>query len=482
MNDSMPQTLSVPALARGRWRKRLVWIGLTLLLIFLAFVGVAFYVDRQNERELREAEAEADLLDPGWRLQDLLARRTPVADAENGSPRLLAAAALIPGIWPNAPDPTLEDRVFQLSPAMRPGKKLLDAVKGALKQVDPAADLARQLAAYPRGRYAIAWSPDLIGTPLNHLQSVGRIRQLLYFDTLVRAENEDREGAAQSCLAALNAGRSLRDEPIFMSQVIRALCQVAAERAVERLLAQCELSEATLNKLQVEFAEEAAQPLLLFAFRSYRAHTHEDLNTLAAMQVNRRGLFLANPYGLPDTAINMHDALRARACHAAYLRYLTAVVEIAKLPPDQQGPRLEKLTLPPLVQPTLPFFKGMPEKLRQIHQLFVCTQALLRCAVAGLAVERYRKDIGQWPESMADLAPLYLREGQIDPFDGAALRYRRLADGVVIYSVGPDGKDHGGQIAREMPPAEGADVGFRLWDPAKRRQPAANKTASDSDR
>jgi len=35
-----------------------------------------------------------------------------------------------------------------------------------------------------------------------------------------------------------------------------------------------------------------------------------------------------------------------------------------------------------------------------------------------------------------------------DPFDGAALRYRRLEKGYVIYSLGSDGHDDGG---REKP-------------------------------
>jgi hypothetical protein len=157
------------------------------------------------------------------------------------------------------------------------------------------------------------------------------------------------------------------------------------------------------------------------------------------------------------------------------LRYLTQLVEIAKLPPEQQGPRLEKLTLPQMAKPTLSFFLEVPDKeIRQVHRIFLDTLARLRCAVTGLAVERYRIQTGQWPQSLANLVPQYLPEVQFDPFDGAALRYRRLEDGVVIYSVGWDRKDHGGQLTREITPPEGADLGFRLWDPSSRRQPAAS--------
>jgi hypothetical protein len=298
---------------------------------------------------------------------------------------------------------------------------------------------------------------------VNHLQQIQRIKRLLYFDALARAEDGDANGAAQSCLAALNAGRSLGDEPMLMSQIIRVLCELSAVRGAERLLAQSEPSRATLQKLQHVLEEEAAQPLLLLAFRSYRAGTHEGLVALKAGRVNRRGLFVANRYGLPDQALNVNDAFRARACHAAYLRYLNELVEIGKLPPEQQGPRIEKLKLPQLQKPTLSWFLEIPDsELRQVHWRFLSTLALLRCAVTGLAVERYRRDVQRWPESLTILVPEYLREVQRDPFDGAALRYRRLENAIVIYSVGPD---------RDVATSEGY-LGFQLWDPSKRRQPA----------
>ena len=42
-----------------------------------------------------------------------------------------------------------------------------------------------------------------------------------------------------------------------------------------------------------------------------------------------------------------------------------------------------------------------------------------------------------------------------DPFATGPLHYHRLADGVVVYSVGPDGKDNGGVIDRENPTKAG---------------------------
>jgi len=57
----------------------------------------------------------------------------------------------------------------------------------------------------------------------------------------------------------------------------------------------------------------------------------------------------------------------------------------------------------------------------------------------------------------------------IDPYDGGRLRYRRMADRVVVYSVGLDGQDHGGNIGK-IPNTPGTDLGFRLWDVKHRRR------------
>jgi hypothetical protein len=98
-------------------------------------------------------------------------------------------------------------------------------------------------------------------------------------------------------------------------------------------------------------------------------------------------------------------------------------------------------------------------------------QAQMRCVTVALALERHRLAHGTWPTALAELPPDLLPFVPLDPFDGRPLRYRRLADGVVVYSVGPDSQDDGGDLTDNLQPESGKDVGFRLWDEAKRRQP-----------
>jgi hypothetical protein len=97
-------------------------------------------------------------------------------------------------------------------------------------------------------------------------------------------------------------------------------------------------------------------------------------------------------------------------------------------------------------------------------------EGLFRAAVVALAAEQFRQATGRWPTSLGELVPRYLAAVPCDPIDGQPLRLARRPDGIVIYSIGPDGKDDGGAVDAPSP-RRAADVGIRLWDVAQRRQP-----------
>jgi hypothetical protein len=63
-----------------------------------------------------------------------------------------------------------------------------------------------------------------------------------------------------------------------------------------------------------------------------------------------------------------------------------------------------------------------------------------------LAVERWRlAHDGRLPDSLTDLVPDFLSAIPKDPFDEQPLRYKKLARGYMIYSIGPDFTDDGGK-------------------------------------
>jgi hypothetical protein len=84
-------------------------------------------------------------------------------------------------------------------------------------------------------------------------------------------------------------------------------------------------------------------------------------------------------------------------------------------------------------------------------------EPFVRLAAACTA---YKAKHGKYPEKVAGLAPEFVAEVPLDPYDGRPLRLRRVKGGVVLYSIGRDRKDDGG-LAWDEKKQQG-DLVFRL--------------------
>jgi hypothetical protein len=467
MNESPVQDEAPAAVPR---RSRLRWILLGIVLVVAAIVGVFAYVIHEQDRELREAIAEADRLDPGWRFEDLQAARENVPDAENGAVFVLAARGKIPARWlaPPAGELTLDMRLAAGPPPQRPNEADLKELREELAKAEirQATEIARQLADRRRGRYTVAWKSDGIGTMVPHIGDVREVVRLLVLDARWRALNGDVEGALLSCRAALNASRSIGDEPITLSQLTRAGCASQMVRALEHVLAQGEAPATALEQLQRCVAEEAEEPLELTAARSDRVVFYQ------FFEVVRTGRFDRASYGLAPSKFgargdDLMDRGKARAGEAAYLRYYNQVVEALKLPTEAQQEALGNVREPDVPLPKLleALSRGTGEKgWGWIAKRFHLATAELRCATAALAAERYRLATGHWPNSLDVLVPKYLSAVPVDPFDGQPLRLKHLPEGLVVYSIGPDKRDDGDPIDRDAPGAQVRIARFQLWN------------------
>lgn len=166
-----------------------------------------------------------------------------------------------------------------------------------------------------------------------------------------------------------------------------------------------------------------------------------------------------------------------KEAHARLLEVMTEAVEITKLPPDEQTEKLHdlntrvKTAANTLQGPSQIFVGQLLASLVKIADACARSRAELRCAIAALAVERYRLTHQQWPDSLKTLVPNFLPQVPVDPYARKPLRFQRLEDGVIIYSVGLDGKDDGGKLDRKNLVAPGTDMVFRLWNVDRRRQP-----------
>jgi hypothetical protein len=157
--------------------------------------------------------------------------------------------------------------------------------------------------------------------------------------------------------------------------------------------------------------------------------------------------------------------------HPRVLQHLTKAVAIARRPVEewQQPLRSCEAALPAAGSESLAW--SLMPNLPRLGDAFEASQAQLRCMIAMLAVERYRLEKRRVPATLDELVPRFLAAVSLDPFDGKPLHYCVTDEGVIVYSVGPDGQDNGGTLDPGEPRRPGADLGYRLWRPDRRRQP-----------
>jgi hypothetical protein len=92
-------------------------------------------------------------------------------------------------------------------------------------------------------------------------------------------------------------------------------------------------------------------------------------------------------------------------------------------------------------------------------------QSSVDLARVAIALERYRLAHGEFPESLAPLAPQFMEKIPHDIIGGQPLHYRRTDDGqFVLYSVGWNEMDDGGVVVLDGPFGKSGNVNINEGD------------------
>jgi hypothetical protein len=452
---------------------RFAFRSAVLLLPLVLLVGWHTHRNFAYRERLAEATAEADRLDPGWRLKDLLKPSHQVAANREGILRVIEASRLIPNPWPDLVTEKLtKDGLAPESP-LNPLQAA--SLRADLDKARAALDQARRVADCPNASRDPEWgrSASQVWFPERR-----RCADLLAYDILLQVHQGDADGAVRSCQALVNVERTMNHPAIGPWPLVeRARMRQVAVRRIERVLAQGAPSAKALGELQELLEGDLSDHLALLQARAQRAHTDDFWERLSEGRIPVIGSYSPNGFAFLKGMFEGSLTENRAVC----LKYNSEAVEIMKLPDHIALARISAL-------PNLATSLYMVWNTSNFTQYQWNSLAELRSAVAMLAVERYRLAHGNWPKSLNDLVPAFLREVPADPFDGKPLRYRRLPDGVVIYAVGFDGTDDGGKLdrgasrspgfPRAAAPPTGVDVGVRLWDASRRGQPSGPKAES----
>ena len=428
--------------------KRLAVVAVLLLMLLVAAPLGYLAADRwQSQGALGETTRSLDRQDPDWRLDDIVRVTNAKLPPDDRNSFVLATAAneLLPADcqkrfldfpdWSKSPPNVLLDAAVKA--------KLLAALRG----MEPATDLARDLADLPdAGGNVIVMTPNPMDRLMQKEQDLRLTVALLRADATLLAEDGKMGEAVRSVRAALGTARALGDDPSMVGQLVRIALGAISARAAESVLNLGE-PDAGLAELQAEFLRESVAPKLLVGLRGERSSADRVMGE-----------------ALPPR-------LYGRSDRAACVDMLTHLVEAAKLPPEHRAAALRAVPCPRDGDPRYLLTILIRASIDKAIDAALRNQGELAAVAVGVACERHRRKFGHWPAALADIPKDILPAVPTDPGDGLPIKYQRLADRVVVYSVGPDGIDHGSDL-NESTPRDKRDYGIRLYDVPLRRQPA----------
>ncbi|HVX13753.1 MAG TPA: hypothetical protein VHC22_21405 [Pirellulales bacterium] len=353
------------------------------------------------------------------------------ADAE-GLPFMAVGPDEIP--WPSDPWPQLE-----------PAARLLSKYASSLEGMHEA---ARKGA---RARFPIRFAEGM-AMLLPHAQQLRMGARLLDLEAVVMAHQGRPDAAVESTIAMFAAARSLEQEPVIVSQLVRSALGSMARHRVVWLLSAVTLDDGQLGRFATELAAGDYQQAMRRAAVGERA-----LGTLA----------FADPASVDTAAPHTRLGLPGGGDETMYLQIMGRMIRAfdATGPARQEAAEQAEAQLKELAGARGAAFR-YPITLSLLPAFSACVVMTNRSEAdrdatrVAIAIERFRRDENRLPSTLDELvSKKYLESLPNDPFDGQNLRYRIDADEYLVYSAGSNGVDDGGS---SDPPNQPADLVVRV--------------------
>lgn len=479
--EPKPEPPTPPRSLRARFERFAARALVAVVVVALSIFGTSRQVSRVGLRHLNSTVAQLDAEEDGWRMDDIQAerrKRMPHPD-HNGALVVLKVAEKIPADWERTWRDDA-DWLYHLPEPPLPLPEHVEKLKAAAGPSAEARTIAIRLRDLPTGHYPVEFPADRYSLRNRHLGHAMNVCNLLEYDAaLAILVERDPNRAIRAAHAALNAARSIGDEPTMAAQQIRMIYSGLATRTAMQTLAWSEPADG-LAELQRALLEEANEPLYLNAMRGHRADMHRLFSGLEAGHFTYADIY-SEFEGYRPQPLARPEVFRAYrpflpGDHAEALKRLTRSVAIAKRPSHEW----HAATLAARTDESDDFRYQLTRQfvshIDYVAVTAVSWRAALNTAAVGIAAERFRRANGRWPNDLAELVPAFLTAVPVSPFDTQPLRYRATGDRITVSCRTEHTSMH--QAPRpefDDPDTPGMTVGVQLWLPRSRALPPKPK-------
>jgi hypothetical protein len=318
------------------------------------------------------------------------------------------------------------------------------------------AGLREAAAERPEARFPIEYDYEPASEILlPHLSSVKVLCQLLQVRATAELERDQNEAAFADLELAFRLSDAIRDEPILIDHLVRIATVGINLQTIREGLARHAWSDAQLTELDKYLASVNLLAEYKHAMRGERAFL------IASLDYIRRQGFRpnANEWFGDDSLPSPVLALAPSGWFYQNMLTISQMHEDFTFPAvNENSHRVLPDYLKRLDDATAALRTGRYRPYKMFATVFfpALSKAILKSARmqtyvdearVACALERYRMVNGNHPESLAVLQPGFLDKVPNDVMDGKPLRYRTTEGGYLLYSVGWNQTDEGGELA-----------------------------------
>jgi hypothetical protein len=321
-----------------------------------------------------------------------------------------------------------------------------------LQRFAPELEEIQEAVRRPYSQFAVHWSEGF-NALLPHLAALKQFETIFSLRSAARLRTGDMAGAFDDAMTCLRLAKTLRTEPLLISQLVAFAQSSLAVRAVWQGQTTHQWSADQLAAFQAELAGFDFQTQAILAVRGERAAHNEFLNNFsrrgrtaleeAAPEEPREGVMLLAVPWVPgwvrqnQVRLNRYDDLELRQISDP--RWPASLASGPEVPPARQAAGLARK------DPYTVVARLLAADLGKFQIKAARAQTLNHLAITACALERFRIAHGAYPKDLSELKTLEEPRLLQDPMGGGPLSYERdETNGFRLWSVGLNGAANGG--------------------------------------
>ena len=307
-----------------------------------------------------------------------------------------------------------------------------------------------------RGDEAELMKSNMMQNAMEPLSDYMRVARAMTWQILYRAYSGDIEEALSDCIVLQEFGGHLQGKGLLIEQTVGVAIEARAHRAIFAILEKTDVPADALKNTQEQLQNEYAKLHNVINLEGEKVFWYDLVQRGFTDDGKGDGRVLR--HGVPLVVKNTKSALMGfflwtypdrREFMAIIERYFEQAGVLLGKTPWQLQVEGESQKWDEIGKECI-MLQILGPAHRRVGQLGWRTKTMRFGLLTVLALSRYEKDNGKYPEHLHALVePGYLKNLPIDPYSDKPLVYKKTEQSFMLYSFGENLRDDGGEVFRD---------------------------------